>query len=189
MFHDVDETLRVLLTAEMPVERGEIDISFDRPTREWSARLARPTLNLFLYDLRERKELKDDVPIVTRSPNGGAVKRMPPKRMDLAYMITAWTKEPDDEHRILGRVLSCMYRQTEIEAKYIQGDLKASEYPILARVTDPDALFKPDDLWGVIENDLRASLSWVITAPLDAFRPETGPLVRERDIRLDQKEG
>ncbi len=33
MFNDVDETLRAILIADVPINRTEIDIAFDRPTR------------------------------------------------------------------------------------------------------------------------------------------------------------
>ena len=43
MFHDLDEVLRQLLIEEIPIKNGEVDIEFDQPSREWSARLSRPT--------------------------------------------------------------------------------------------------------------------------------------------------
>ena len=36
-----------LVTAGIPIRANEIDISFERPTREWSSKLSRPTINLF----------------------------------------------------------------------------------------------------------------------------------------------
>jgi len=186
MFNDVDETLREVLIADVPIKKTEIDIAFDRPTHEWSSRLTKPTLNLFLYDIREREELKDDTPIIVRDENGRASKQTPPRRIDLAYIITAWTKEADDEHRILGGVLASMYRTNVIDARYLQGNLKLSTYPVLTRVTAPTEIFNPHDLWGVIDNEIHASLSWIITAPLDVFRPVVGPLVRTKEIRVGE---
>ena len=186
MFNDVDETLREVLIADVPIKKTEIDIAFDRPTHEWSSRLTKPTLNLFLYDIREREELKDDTPIIVRDENGRASKQTPPRRIDLAYIITAWTKEADDEHRILGGVLASMYRTNVIDAKYLQGNLKLSTYPVLTRVTAPTEIFNPHDLWGVIDNEIHASLSWIITAPLDVFRPVVGPLVRTKALHVGE---
>ena len=34
MFQDVDETLRAVLLADVPIKKAEVDIAFDRPTRE-----------------------------------------------------------------------------------------------------------------------------------------------------------
>lgn len=184
MFHDVDESLRALLVADVPIRNNEVDIAFDRPTRDWASRLSRPTLNLFLYDIRERTDLRDDVPVITRDKTGQFVRRTPPKRMDLAYFVTAWTKEPDDEHRILGRVLACLYRHSEIPADHLHNGLRHAEHPTLLRVTDPNELINPHDLWGVLDNELRAPLSLIVTAPLEVFAPEVGPLVRTTEFTI-----
>ena len=94
MLNDVDETLRQYLIADVPVERGEVDISFERPTREWSGRLSKPTLNLFMFDIRERTGYRDDTPQAVRLPTGAVSQSLPARRVDLSYLVTAWTREP-----------------------------------------------------------------------------------------------
>lgn len=189
MFNDVDETLRQLLIADVPIERGEVDITFDRPTREWSSRLSKPTLNLFLFDVRERVDFRDDAWVVSRNANGTAVRERPPRRVDLAYVATAWTSDPDDEHRILAGVLACTYRQAKIDPKFLQGALVNATTPLLVRAMPPDYLCKPSDFWGVMDNELHASLTWVATVPIDVFAPITGPMVRTKEIFLGPKDG
>jgi hypothetical protein len=141
-----------------------------------------------LYDIREREELKDDTPIITRDAKGRAVKQAPARRIDLAYFVTAWTKEADDEHRVLGAVLASLYRQAMIDPKYFQGALQGTPYDVLSRVTPPNELVNPHDIWGVMDNEHHAPLSWVITAPLDVFKPTVGPLVRTKIIRVGQED-
>lgn len=184
MFQDADETLRAVLVADVPIKRNEVDIVFDRPTRDWSSRLTRPTLNAFLYDVRERADLKDDVDIISRDANGRAVRQRPPRRVDLFYLLSAWTTEPDDEHRILARVLACMYRQDKIAAGHLQGDLKSATYPILARVPKPEDASRASEVLSGVGNDLHAGLNWVWTVPLDVYKPFVGPLVRTAEIRI-----
>ena len=58
MFDELDEALRRLLIREIPIKNNEVDISFDQPKSEWSARLNRPTVNLFLHDVRENTKLR-----------------------------------------------------------------------------------------------------------------------------------
>jgi hypothetical protein len=184
MFQDVDETLRAVLIADVPIKKNEVDIAFDRPTRDWSSRLSRPTLNLFLADIRERVDLKDEVDIISRDETGKAVRQRPPKRVDLAYLVSAWTTEPDDEHRILARVLASLYRQSIISPDLLQGELANTRLPVMARVPEPDQSLKGQDLWGALGNDLHASLTWTWTVPLDVFKPSVGPLVRTAEIRV-----
>jgi hypothetical protein len=39
-----------------------------------------------------------------------------------------------------------------------------------------------------MDNEHHAPLSWVITAPLDVFKPTVGPLVRTKIIRVGQED-
>jgi len=66
---DVDEVLRKLLMREIEIKGNQVDIQFDQPKREWSSRLSKPTLNLYLFDLRENLRLrpKDDLGAVMNS--------------------------------------------------------------------------------------------------------------------------
>ena len=184
MFNDVDESLRALLIEDMPIERNEIDISFDRPTREWSGRLSKPTLNLFLMDMREHPMLRNDVPKLVRQADGTGVQHIPARRIDLTYVVTAWAREASDEHRILSRVLATMFRRDTIPEEHLAGQLQHADKNVLARIMPPDHLTKPADFWGVMDNELHSNLTWVITAPLNAFAPIEGPLVRTAEFRF-----
>ncbi len=186
MFNDVDESLRSLLVADMPIERNEIDISFDRPTREWSGRLSKPTLNLFLMDMREHPMLRNDVPEITRQADGSARRAVPSRRIDLSYTVTAWAREAEDEHRILSRILATMFRHNRIPEDYLAGQLANTTTNVLTRIMPPDHLTKPADFWGVMDNELHSNLMWVITAPLEAFAPTTGPIVRTAEFRFSR---
>jgi len=189
MISDVDEALRDFLAADVPLPQGEIDISFDRPTREWSSRLSRPTLNLFLFDVRERMEFRDPNESRAITPDGRIRTQRPPRRIDLSYVITAWAKEHGDEHRILARVLTSMFRTLELVGDQLGGELQTTNYPVLMRIMPPDHIAKPADLWGVLDNDMRASLTWVATAPLQTAAPVIGPIVRTRELRVGEMEG
>ena len=162
MFNDVDESLRKLLVADVPVERNEIDISFDRPTREWSSRLSKPTLNLFLLDVRELTQYRNEVEHIERTAEGLVRKTRPNRRVDMTYLVTAWAREPEDEHRILARVLACMYRQYRVAEEHLQGLLLDEPEFLRVRVGPPDFLVTPADLWGVMDNEMRPNITWVV---------------------------
>jgi len=74
MITDLDETTKQLLIKEMPIENNEVDIKFDLPKREWAAKLSRPTINLYLYDIRENTELRRNEWVVERDDNGRATR-------------------------------------------------------------------------------------------------------------------
>ena len=52
MIHDVDESLRALIRRDA-LAGTDVEVLLDAPTREWSARRNSPTLDMYLYDIRE----------------------------------------------------------------------------------------------------------------------------------------
>ena len=87
MIQDVDDTLRELLVQKAPIDTALIDIKFEMPNREWSDAVTKPTINLYLYYVRENHELRSSQRTLTRT-DSGAVERRAAVRMDLTYMIT-----------------------------------------------------------------------------------------------------
>ena len=52
MIQDLDESLRALVRRDA-MDGSGVEISFDAPTKDWSARRNTPTVDLYLYDIRE----------------------------------------------------------------------------------------------------------------------------------------
>jgi hypothetical protein len=110
---DLDETLRLLLTRELAAHHFEgVEVTFDAPSKEWSGKLTAPTVNLFLYDLREAVE-RADVTLGEHRADGEAHATPPALRLELTYAVSAWTNAVEDEHRLLSQVLVTLfsYRQ------------------------------------------------------------------------------
>ena len=187
MFHDLDEALRQLLIHEIPVKNGEVDIAFDQPTREWTARLSRPTLNLFLPDIRENLKLRQYQQwLVEHNPDGTATQRRTPARVDLFYMITAWANDPDDEHNLLARVLMALFRQPNLPQDGLPESLGDQPAPIPLRVAQEDTLRNVADVWNALDTEMRPSLALTVTLALDPYLPLISPLVRTRELRFGQ---
>lgn len=186
MFDDVDEALRRLLVQEIPIRNNEIEIAFDQPRREWSARLNRPSLNVFLYDVRENTSLRPNHQQQWRrdpSQRTVTVKR-PEVRVDLHYMITAWAAEPDDEHRLLARTLIGLLRHPELPAEFLPSGLRNQPRAVGMEVAQYDASLNPTEIWGVLDNELRPALTCMLTVTVDPHQPFTVPAVRTRELRL-----
>jgi len=113
MLADLDESLRGLLKRELGRHGFDgVEVVFDAPTKEWAAGLSSPTVDLFLYDLQEATEKAEREWTEERS-NGRAVESRPPLRVDASYAVTAWTREVEDEHRLLSQVLAVLYAYPE----------------------------------------------------------------------------
>lgn len=189
MIDELDEVLEKLLKRELPIKNSEVEIAFDLPKREWSSRLNRPTLNLFLYDIRENPVLRQPEWEVSRDSNGGYSKRRTPARVDLHYMITAWAKEPEDEHRLLARALMALYRYPSLPEDLLPESFKNQPVPVPLRVAEHDKLRNPADIWSALDNEFRPAVSLALTLALDPYHAFRGPLVRARELRFGQKTG
>jgi hypothetical protein len=189
MIEDLDQVLRQLLIRELPIKNGEVDISFDQPSREWSARVGgRPTLNLFLYDARENRKLRQTRPPweTVQNADGTVTQRRRPVRMDLHYMITAWATEAEDEHRLLAGTLMALFRQPNLPEELLPESLRDQPVPIPLEVAQADEFQNPADVWNVLDNEIRAAIALTVTLALNPYQPVTGPLVRSRELRFGQ---
>lgn len=188
MIDGVDEALRALLIQELPVRNGEIDIAFNQPKREWSARLSRPTLNLFLFDVRENNKLRQPTPAfeIERGENGVMVQRRKPIRLDLYYMITAWAADPEDEHRLLARAVMALGRHGALPDAVLPESLRDQPAPIPISVAQPAMLEKPTDLWSVLDNEARPAIGCMVTVAVNPYLPVTTPAVRSAEVRFGQ---
>ena len=186
MISDVDEALRQLLIRELPIKNGEVDIKFEQPEREWSARLSRPTINLSLYDVRENPKLRQTRPVwgIEHNPDGTVTKRRKPVRMDLHYMITAWAAEAEDEHRLLSRALMVLFRYPHVPEELLPESLQRQRAPISIMVAQYDHLQNPTDMWNVLDNEVRPAIACVIKLAIDPYQPTVAPLVRVRELRI-----
>jgi Pvc16 N-terminal domain len=186
MIDDLDEVLRQLLIRDLPIKNGEVDVKFDQPKREWSARVSRPTLNLFLYDMRENQKLRQAQPMwdVQLNPDGTVSQRRKPVRLDLHYMITAWATEPEDEHRLLGRTLMALFRHLYLPAELLPESLQHQPAPISMMVAQYDELRNPTDVWNVLDNEMRPAAVLIVTLAMDPYQPTVTPLVRTRELRI-----
>jgi hypothetical protein len=188
MLDALDETLKAVLREMGGLDPDEVDIAFDAPDREWAAKVGKPTVNCYLYDVRENLDLRGTEWSVERRPDGRlAERRKTPRRFDLSYVCTAWTADIEDEHRLLWRVLATMIRCGQIPKQYLQGPLTNIVYPVTTEVAQPDGLLRdPADVWSALDNRIRPSVNVVVTLPLDDFEPLLAPLVLTRTIRIDE---
>ncbi|MGH3370987.1 MAG: DUF4255 domain-containing protein, partial [Nocardioidaceae bacterium] len=187
MIHDVDESLRELTRRDV-LNGAKVEISFEAPTKDWSVRRNTPTLNLYLYDIREdldRRAVQHDA---TRDDNGFVVdRRMPPRRFKLCYLVTAWTQRPEDEHRLLSAMLSCFVRFDALPPEILQGDLARQPIPIRVTIGLPlPADRSISDVWTALGGELKPSLDLIVTAPFaaDRQRPVGPPVMEEPRIAL-----
>jgi hypothetical protein len=184
---DLDEALRTLLRRELARHGFEgVEIAFDAPSKEWSGKLTGPTVDLFLYDLREALDRAVGTPTEQRD-NGRAVVISPPLHLELTYAVTAWTKAVEDEHRLLSQVLSILFSYGELPDDVL-GDAAATVRSAEASVGRPRE--EKADFWTSVGGQYKASIDYVVHIVVESgARFERGPEVRTQTVRLRQADG
>jgi len=94
--------------------------------------------------------------------NCGRVGKLPPFKINLRYLVTAWSPRAEEAHRLLGELIFAALRKAEKEA------------PEFEVVVEP----LPVEAWAVL--GVAPQPSFFLRAPLRHERPEPAiPLVRE----------
>jgi hypothetical protein len=184
MLADLDETLRGLLKQELEVHGFEgVDIAFDAPSRDWSGQLSKPTVNVFLYDLREAESLRTSE-WSRMKRDGRTFESRPPMVMEASYAVTAWTQAVEDEHRLLSQVLAIFFAYPEIPQDRLNGRLAngSQAWPIKARIGQGKG--EKSDFWSAVGGQYKVSLDYVVRLSVESgAQHERGPEVRTQTVR------
>jgi hypothetical protein len=178
---EIDESIKQVLDGVLG--RGEVELVFDAPTTDWAARRSGPTIDAFLYDIREDVRRRENGVIERRSEDGTVSTRSRPARyFKLSYLLTAWVQRPEDEHRLLDRLLASFDRLDALPADTLTGSLAdiASPVPVSIALPPPeDRAFA--DVWSSLGGELKPSLDLVVIAPslADVALPFGPPVLQQ----------
>lgn len=181
MIYEVDEALRALLRRDA-LPGSDVEVVFDAPTKEWASRRNTPTVDVYLYDIREDLRRRERGMINDYDSAGRVADRhLPPRYFKLSYLVTAWTQRPEDEHRLLSAILACFLRHDAVPAELLEGQLGGLALPVAITIGLPppeDRGFA--DVWSALGGELKPSLDVVIVTPVDTGqRRHVGPPVSQ----------
>ncbi len=192
MIHEVDQLLEEMVRRDA-LNGSAVELVFEAPTKDWVARRSGPAVDLYLYDIRE--DLERRVPAWEDIKDGaGKVKdrRLPPRRYRLAYLVTAWTQRPEDEHRLLSALLSCFIRNAMVKPEDLDGTLAEPDLPIYIDVAQPPSQDRSlADVWSALGGELKPSLDVIVTAPMVVSRtaPYGPPVLLGPTLGLTSTDG
>lgn len=190
MFHLIDEALEAYIRAEVPLAVNEVDVSFERPDRDWGTAVTRPTVSAFLWDVR-RNSNEQEAGIGTQQVNGRTVRKAVLPRMDCRYLLTTWAGDVRTEHQLLGSLMGALLRNTVMSPTYLTNGLaQLRPLPVIsvARFDGSDNA----DFWTAIGGELRPAVDLTLTVTFDtSISEEAGPPVRTVEIgtgRLEESD-
>jgi hypothetical protein len=185
MLNVIHQALETLLRVRGQIDSLDVDVSFDVPTEDRIASLGRPTVDLFLFDVGENTDKRETNPQL--NINGGrAERRMPPRRIDLWYMVSVLTTDVGDEHVLLWRVLATLLKYEQFPPEVLPDALQSLPVPMTGRLANADETRNLVDIWSALGTSPRPALCYVLTAPLDLALSIDGPLVLTRTARYRQ---
>jgi Pvc16 N-terminal domain len=196
MIHDLDKTLEELLKRELPPELvSQVTISFATPDDQFPPpSVTLPAIDLFLYDVRENRDLRSNEWQVERRSDGTATKKRPSVRIECSYLVTSWASKSSnspaqDEHRLLGEVMKVLVRHPTIPAAVLQGDLQGQEPPLPAIILQPGRLQSLGEFWQALGGKPKAALNYTVTIGVEAHKPVEAEMVTEKRLkfRLERK--
>lgn len=164
MLHALNQSLEAFLRQQVPLAPGQVDIDFRAPDRDWSAKLTRPTLNLFLHEVR-RSSTRSVTGVVTRQTEGAFSREMLAPFVRARYCVSLWTTEPADEYRVLGDVLSLVATAGGIPDAYLLEPLASLGNPVELGLAN-DEIRPVDSLWSGLGVAPRLSLDILAILPV-----------------------
>jgi hypothetical protein len=191
MFQDLDRTLHAIVgDPKAPQALREADVSFEAPDKDYAP--DQTTLNLFLYEVNENRELRDPEPIYTLE-HGTYKRQAPPLRINCGYLVTAWSSKSGalraaEEHQLLGQALAWLSRFGTIPEAYFRGSLIGQPYPPPTLVAQADGRPAASEFWSALGVAPRLAFRVVVTIALDLeLETIVGPEVVSRELRIGEK--
>jgi hypothetical protein len=166
MIPDVDQALKSLIEREA-VDPTEVEVVFDAPTKDWAGRRQGPTVDVYLYDIREDMRRRSRGLINEYDGQRVLARHLPPRYFKMSYLVAAWTQRPEDEHRLLASLLLNLLKFEALPRDVLNGSLAELGLPVPITVALPppeDRSFA--DVWTALGGELKPSLDVVVTAPI-----------------------
>ena len=193
MIEDLDRTMEQLFKRELPPALAEqVAITFEVPDGQFPPpSVTLPAIDLFLYDIRENRELRTNEWVVERG-DLTVTRTRPPVRVDCSYLISCWASDSapnpaQDEHRLLGEVMNILLRHRTLPANVLQGSLQGQEPALRAASLHPTLLQSVGEFWQAMGGKPKACLNYTVTISVQPFEGQEAPVVVETNsgIPLD----
>jgi len=188
MLHLLDESVEQFLRAEVPLPARDVEVAFQAPDKDWGAGVTKPTINLFLWDVRRNVDERE-AGMELVEEDGRRVRRPPLPRVDCRYLVSAWTSEVRDEHALLGAVLAALLQHDRIDGEYLQG-LYSAVRPVPSLSVAATDGKDQSDFWSALGGQLKPGLDLVVTATIDAaLTRAAGPPVERYELTVSGPDG
>ncbi len=167
MIQLVDQAIERFLRQCVPLPEATIELSFEAPDKAWGAAVTRPTVNLFLWQVK-RNAARSQTGLQQRESADGGIQRRPASPVvDMHYLVTTWASELDDEHLLLGSILTCLLSYSTLPDEHVPDELPRDG--ALGVALASDGLRSPGEFWSALGGRLKPGLEIEVTVPIDVY--------------------
>lgn len=181
----IDEGLEAFFRATVPLGATDVDVAFEAPDREWSAKLTRPTVNLFLWDIR--RSTKSRSGMQTTELGGKVVHQPALPIVELRYVVSAWTSDHGDERGLLAGVMRALLLHGSLPREFLPDAYERLDVPTLSMARAGEDHM---DVFKALEGQVKPGLNMVLTTEFDTgFSVPAGPPVGAIESALGRMNG
>lgn len=167
----LNSSLKTLITKELDnTPLCTVDIKFAPPNKDFQSQVTKPTVNIFLYDIRENLELRTHQSIVVKDNTRTdlAPLQICPKHVSFSYILTAWTKSENnsDIDVILSLLLEKLLYFSELPEKYLDDSINTLKPLPKIQILHPTFLQGIGEFWQALEGQPKPLIHCTITAPI-----------------------
>lgn len=185
MFQDLNLSLQNLLKGLA------VDFAFDAPDQKFAARqFAHATLNLFLYEISENRELRNPAPTATKTSDGKVNVQRPPLRVDCCYLATAWapqdaTDPASVQLELLGSafIQLCSVPSIDPASPVLVGSLQNSPYPVRLQTAQLSQHRSPREVWTALGIPMRSAFHLIATIAAPTSAPTIFTQVKTGEVQ------
>ncbi|BDA66034.1 hypothetical protein RIVM261_086010 [Rivularia sp. IAM M-261] len=143
-----------------------------------------PILNLYIYDIRESKQIQHSGRQVERKLTQAlqpASVNWSPTWFDVSMVLTAWDRTALGEHYLLSQALSLLLRHRALKEEFLVPELRG--YGNLNMTVSVEPQIEAGSLWSALTIPLRPALYLMVTVPVEP-QMSLVSLVWERTFRV-----
>jgi hypothetical protein len=118
-----------------------------------------------------------------RTDDGRTIEARPPLRLAASYAVTAWTREVEDEHRLLSQVLAVLYAYPHLPEDMLNGRLRNGSQSMSIKTKIGQSKGDKADFWTAVGGQYKASLDYVVRLTVESGVRRQVPQVRTQTVR------
>lgn len=171
----INAALQALIEQEMQNKLNQkVYIQFAPPNKEFQSKVAKPTVNVFLYDIRENVEFRShkSVSVKDYTRTESAPLQMSPTHVSFSYILTAWapsestTVTDNTINKILSLLLNILLFYQEVPEKYLDESIKSIRPLPKMQILQQTYLQSIGEFWHALEGQPKPYIHCTITAPI-----------------------